>query len=306
MDDSAAKEIQAEPELRFRFVGDPGPIFAGLAKAWLDFGPILRDKTVRVRPKDTSKAEFEFTYAPLEKLSDATRKPLSDNGLVVLQPYHSTRGGWLVRTILGHSSGSYVEAVDFIASTEKMSNQDLGGTLTFRRRYGYGAMLSLVTEEDDDANAADGNAAVFTRRSPQQPAKSGPRNKSASPANATPAKAPTNITAPPGWPDTDVTNLCNWINSLAPVTAVWKTAWGMLRGNLPLYQSAADWQPVFKTFADRLRHLILEKKIQQRQRDAAFEEEVKAEAERIRGDQVFQGEQPAGGTESNGDANQAG
>lgn len=294
--------VSAVDEPRFRIVGEHAALFGALAKAMPNFKPIERNKTVRVRPKDNSKAEYEFSYAPLEVVVDATRGALAEQGLVISQPYHSARGGWLLRTILAHSSGAYIEALDFIPGGERTSNQDLGGILTYRRRYSYSAMLGLTSEDDDDANAADGNAASTVQKSSRPKEEKSPPN-GAPPKGRSPAKA--TISLPPGWPDTDVTNLCNWINGLAANTAAFKFAFGALRENAPLYSSLPDWEPVLKAFTDRLRKLILDQTIPQKQRDAQFEDEVRAEAEKLKTDKAAAfTDEPTPGTEADEPAHQ--
>ena len=290
----------------FRFVGDPAPLFVALAKAKLKFEKIERTKTVKVKPKDENKREYEFSYAPLENMVDATTKALSENELVVLQPYHSVQGGWFVRTILAHSSGCYLEAIDFIASTDRMSNQDFGGILTYRRRYGYGAVLGLVSEGDDDATAAEGNAAVVVPKGAskapaqqgggqrgQQQRSSGSRGRSEQSAPQAPVKV--TLTPPPNWPGTDATMLCNWIRTVesqaailkCPVESACVSAWDLLTSDKMLVESV-DWPPVLKAFGDEIRSLALNKKIVRSRMGEAFVTALTAEENRIRDEALQQ------------------
>jgi hypothetical protein len=254
----------AADDLRFRIVGAAAEVFAALAKAAPTFKEIERSKTVRVRPKDQSKAEYEFSYAPLENLVAATRESLSANGLCICQPYHSTRGGWLLRTILGHTSGAYFEAIDFIPATDRTTNQDLGGMLTFRRRYGYAAILGLTSEDDDDANAADGNAAVQVPRGGRSQQRGAGRQQSAPASQSKPpaANVSAGLSLPVGWPDrSEPPTIMRWIDALPENVEAWERAFTALQNNAPLYNSTVDWPPVMTHFANRLRRIIVAKKI---------------------------------------------
>lgn len=287
-----------ESKLRFRMVGDIGPLFAALAKASTSFGPIERSKTVEVRPKDSSKQPYKFSYAPLENLIHATRNPLADNELVVTQPYHSAPGGWLVRTILAHSSGAYIEAIDFIESRDGMSNPDLGGTLTFRRRYGYQSILGLNAEDDDDANAADGNAAVQVPRGNRGRGRQ--EKQSPASANGQTSAPSTRLALPAGWPNSEPPTIMRWIDALPENIPAWKWALAALKANEPLYNSTPDWPPVLTHFANRLRRLVVENKIDKT--DEFCQTTMLAELQR-REDMVAASSTQ--GTESHEPANQA-
>jgi hypothetical protein len=153
----------------FRLFGETAALFAALAKAQAAFGPIERTKEVTVRPKDNTKSSYKFLYAPYENLIEATRGPLAANGLTVSQPYHSVQDGWMLRTILAHSSGAFMEATDFIPYSKAPANQDLGGYLSYRKRYGYAGILCLASEDDDDSNRADGHEVTHSEERRHKP-----------------------------------------------------------------------------------------------------------------------------------------
>ena len=70
---------------------------AALAKATLEFKPILRNKTVSVRMK--SGGQYTFAYAPMETILEATKPALAKHGISALQ---NLKDGHLV-TLLIHS-----------------------------------------------------------------------------------------------------------------------------------------------------------------------------------------------------------
>ncbi|MNC70726.1 ERF superfamily protein [compost metagenome] len=52
-----------------------------------------------------------------------------------------------------------------VASTKM---QDLGGQITYLKRYSLSAISGLPTEKDDDGNGASGNSVQFNKRSAAQ------------------------------------------------------------------------------------------------------------------------------------------
>ena len=88
-------------------------------------------------------------YATLDDMIEGTRKNLSANGLSVIQLLE----GGAVRTILLHDSGEYFESFYKIEATNSKGLNDAqtqGVAITYARRYSFGAILGLSTEEDTD------------------------------------------------------------------------------------------------------------------------------------------------------------
>lgn len=130
---------------------------AALAKAQGAFDVIHKTRSVKVRLKE-NKGEYTFRYAPLDEVLRATRGPLSDNGLAVCHPCDTTEAGKIrCGTRLVHCSGQWVEStLEFV---QQSSLQDVGSALTYLKRYTLCGLLGVTADEDDDANAADGNEA---------------------------------------------------------------------------------------------------------------------------------------------------
>ena len=74
-------------------------LFAALAKAQGQIEGAVKDKT---------NPAFRSKYADLGACWDACRKPLSDNGLAVVQMPHIGPDGWTLETMLTHSSGQWL------------------------------------------------------------------------------------------------------------------------------------------------------------------------------------------------------
>jgi hypothetical protein len=120
--------------------------------------------------KDRANSHFKNKYATLDAIVDAVRPVLAAHGLAVVQGAttpHTTEGGTLVAfavaTRLIHNSGEWIET-HALMPLSKLDPQGAGAALTYGRRYGLSALLSLATDDDDDGEAAVG------RDAPQRPA----------------------------------------------------------------------------------------------------------------------------------------
>ena len=105
--------------------------------------------------KDSENPHFRSKYADLASVWDACRKPLTDNGLSVVQmPVDApTPDGVALTTLLLHTSGEYISST-ISAPLTKRDAQGIGSALTYLRRYALSAVIGVVADEDDDGNAA--------------------------------------------------------------------------------------------------------------------------------------------------------
>lgn len=126
-----------------------------LSKAQGAFPAIEKNREVTVK---SEKGTYKFWYATLDNIVDGIRKPLSENGLSYVQAIVTSDREMLCETMLMHSSGQWLcTALPVKFSDGKNNAQALGSAITYAKRYGLTAMLGIVADEDDDANAADGN-----------------------------------------------------------------------------------------------------------------------------------------------------
>lgn len=128
-----------------------------LAKAQGQFSNPERNREVEVRTK--TGGSYKFRYATLDNILAMARKPLSENGLCVVQTVTGHKGELYLETTLMHASGQWIRTMLPI-SVEGGGNQALGGAITYAKRYAITAMLGIAADEDDDGNAADGNTIV--------------------------------------------------------------------------------------------------------------------------------------------------
>jgi hypothetical protein len=127
--------------------------------------------------KDTANTFFRSKYADLASVWDACRKPLSDNGLCVVQfpksefvgepePYEWTSKQGEVQygvriptkvsvlTRIAHSSGQWMED----ETTTMLANgnpQAIGSAITYLRRYALQSVVGVAPEDDDAETAED-------------------------------------------------------------------------------------------------------------------------------------------------------
>lgn len=93
---------------------------------------------------------FKSKYATLANIVDSSKALLAKNGLAVTQ---LTTGEGGVTTILLHESGQYIGDTLTLKAV-KDDPQGHGSAITYARRYAYASILGIVSDEDDDGNAA--------------------------------------------------------------------------------------------------------------------------------------------------------
>ena len=162
---------------------DTNELAAALAKAQSTFTNPERNRTVQVTMR--TGGSYTFSYATLDTILDMVRKPLSDNGLALSHSVSERDGGgWMCITRLLHSSGQSIECPIPILVAPDANAQGFGSGITYAKRYGVCTILAITAEEDDDGNAACGNAAQQLPRK-AQPGKNAFGGKPKAPPKAT-------------------------------------------------------------------------------------------------------------------------
>jgi hypothetical protein len=139
----------------------PPGLASAFAKAQAEFEPIHREKLVTVTMKSGGK--YTFAYAPLETILRATVPALSKYGLAITQSVIEDA----VETRVLYGEESLSTRVKII-NTEGGA-QAYGSALTYARRYGITLLLCVCADDDDDANAAEGNVAAVHAPRPINP-----------------------------------------------------------------------------------------------------------------------------------------
>ena len=98
---------------------------------------------------------FKAKYATLASVWDACRKPLTDNGLSVVQTCSVGEGeGLILNTTLLHTSGQWIGG-ELAVKPTKNDPQGIGSAITYARRYGLAAIVGICPEDDDAESATE-------------------------------------------------------------------------------------------------------------------------------------------------------
>lgn len=113
-------------------------LFTALAKAQAEIE----------QPKKTSEG-YNYNYADLAAVREATADVLGKHGLSVLQFPVNVGGEIGITTMLAHESGQSI-STQFHAPIEDITDpQKVGAAITYYRRYTYMAILGIAPEDDD-------------------------------------------------------------------------------------------------------------------------------------------------------------
>ena len=118
--------------------------------------------------KDASNPFFKNKYASLDSIIDEARPVLTKNGLSILQLPSGDGEHAIMKTLLLHESGEWIESEALIIKPVKSDPQAYGSCISYMRRYSLTSFLSLNTGEDDDANASSGKTLIKTPSTPSK------------------------------------------------------------------------------------------------------------------------------------------
>lgn len=111
---------------------------------------------------------YETHYADIQECIDCIKKPLADNGLSFVQTTQPINGGWFLVLELLHASGESKKTL--LPIDVNKPPQQLGGLLTYLKRYQISAFFGLAADFDDDGNAAGGNGNVVEGKAKEKAA----------------------------------------------------------------------------------------------------------------------------------------
>jgi hypothetical protein len=117
---------------------------------------LMRAKQNINPPQKTGKAMYG-RYATLEAVLRAVEGPLANEGLLISQVGVCEQETPILRTIIIHAdTGQTIHSDIPLVSRDDKDPQKLGGSMTYARRYGISAILSIVADDDDDGNTSAG------------------------------------------------------------------------------------------------------------------------------------------------------
>lgn len=109
--------------------------------------------TLKAALKDATNPHFNSRYADLQAIWSVCQDVLPANEIAVMQ-FPSAIGNLVtITTMLAHSSGEFIMA-SLTMSAQRADPQGVGSAITYGRRYGLAAAVGVVSDEDDDGNAA--------------------------------------------------------------------------------------------------------------------------------------------------------
>jgi hypothetical protein len=98
---------------------------------------------------------FKSRYASLGSVIEAAKPYLAENELSVSQHVETAGESVSLTTLVAHSSGQWMESTVSLPLGDvkgKSLAQELGGIVTYLRRYAYSAILGIYADEDMDGN----------------------------------------------------------------------------------------------------------------------------------------------------------
>lgn len=130
-----------------RTSGEIGRLAGALAKAQGGFKVVEKTKVADFLH---DKGRIKYNYADLAMLMAACKESLAANGLAVTQLVNLGGEGVIqIVTLLAHESGEWIQSTLKLASPS-LKTKDLGGTVTYGRRYAYGAIVGVASADEDE------------------------------------------------------------------------------------------------------------------------------------------------------------
>jgi len=121
--------------------------------------------------KKEGKFLYKTYYADLKECFDCV-KSIYEFGLSFSQTTKKIGNDWFLVLELMHESGETKESM--LPINVNQTNQQLGGTLTYLKRYQFSAFFGLAADFDDDGNATEDKEVKFSKPTYVAPPRAGP------------------------------------------------------------------------------------------------------------------------------------
>jgi len=119
--------------------------------------------------KDSQNPHFRSAYAGLPGVMDAILPELQKSNVLLLQPLTNLDGSPAIETSLTLlDTGENITRVTPL-TLAKQDPQGVGSAVTYMRRYSLLSTLGIVTDDDDDGNAASFKQAVADKATVDAP-----------------------------------------------------------------------------------------------------------------------------------------
>jgi hypothetical protein len=143
--------------MNVRFSEGRDKLNAALAAAQAAMSPAL---------KDAKNPHFRSSYATVSAVLEAVLTAYNDNGLNVSQHAGWDDGLVTLTTVVGHTSGQWMESTCCAPLGGRKDAQAVGSAITYLRRYALQSIAGLPVN-DDDGNAASRSPAPQAPQAPQ-------------------------------------------------------------------------------------------------------------------------------------------
>lgn len=120
---------------------------AALAAAQAAMPAIVKDRVAKIGPGR------EYRYADLATILATVRPVLGAHGLALTQRTQIRGEAIILLTEIRHASGEVLDSEYPVASIG-IRHQEMGGALTYARRYALCGLIGVAADEDDDAVVA--------------------------------------------------------------------------------------------------------------------------------------------------------
>jgi hypothetical protein len=138
-----------------------------LAKALVLFQKKLTETSIK---KDSKNPHLRNEYLSLDHTINLTKPLLCECNLVITQ---DMAGGFLTTTLMhesGQFKGSAMEFNPMAGNKGTNKLQEIGGGITYAKRYTWSAMLGISVDTDDDGNGMKGkDVAPPKKKTPKKP-----------------------------------------------------------------------------------------------------------------------------------------
>jgi hypothetical protein len=115
-------------------------------------------KAIRGAKKDAENPFLKNKYADLASVFEAVKKPLNEQGIIIIQGMGAVDGKTTMTTVLMHTSGQFIAAEGFLPPIDPKginAAQAMGSAISYMKRYQLQAIAGCVGDgEDDDGQAA--------------------------------------------------------------------------------------------------------------------------------------------------------
>lgn len=110
-----------------------------------------------VKKKSAGAGSFKYTYADLASVIDAVKPVFNKHGLSFTQfpTVDIEKKTVSLITMLMHTSGQNLQST-LTMGLPDTKPQSIGSVITYARRYSLSAVAGIASEEDDDAQVAQG------------------------------------------------------------------------------------------------------------------------------------------------------